>query len=131
MRKTVREQIGRTLRLILNPKLFLCVAVAWIITNGWAYILFALGAVFGIGWMTAVGGAYLTFLWFPFTPEKIVTVGLAIWLMTRWFPSDRYTVAVLRLEMSRLRAAASRRRERKRSKKRKGGSERQTLDTEK
>ena len=45
--------------------------------------------------MTAVAGAYLAMLWFPFSPEKIVTVAIAIALLKWLFPHDKKTLAVL------------------------------------
>ena len=66
------------------------------ITNGWAYVMFGVGAYFDIQWACAVSGAYLTLLWIPMTPEKIITVAIAI-LLLRWlFPSDEKTLGVLR-----------------------------------
>ncbi len=86
----------KALKCITNPRLLLCIAVAWIITNGWSYVLFAIGTYFEIGWMTAVGGAYLTFLWLPVSPEKLVTVAIAMVLLRWWFPNDQKTLAVLK-----------------------------------
>jgi len=65
------------------------------ITNGWSYIFVAVGTALGIGWMAAVGGAYLTFLWVPFTPEKILTVIIAIFLLRKLFPNDEKTLKIL------------------------------------
>ena len=53
-------------------------AIAWLITNGWGYIFLALGPLLKIKWMTYVGSAYIAFLWLPFTPEKLVTIPLAL-----------------------------------------------------
>ena len=68
------------------------------ITNGWSYVVTAFGAYFGITWMVAVGATYMGLLWFPFTPEKIVTVIIAIFLLKLLFPKDERTLAVLRKE---------------------------------
>ena len=54
-----------------------CFIIAWLITNGWAYLGAALGALFRIRLLTAVSSAYLAFLWFPGTPEKMVTLAIA------------------------------------------------------
>ena len=81
---------------ILNPRLLLCLGVAWIITNGWAYIAIGLGNYLDIGWMTAIAAAYLAFLWIPTTPEKIVTIAIAIALLRILFPKDQKTLAVLK-----------------------------------
>lgn len=79
-----------------NPHLLLCLLIAWLITNGWSYILFALGTWLQISWMTAVAGAYLAFLWLPISPEKLVTVAIAIFLLRKLFPNDQKTLAILR-----------------------------------
>ena len=78
-----------------NPKLLLCLGIAWMITNGWSYVFLALGTALGIGWMQAVGGAYLGLLWLPFTPEKILTAAIAILLLKLFFPNDTKTLLVL------------------------------------
>ena len=70
--------------------------IAWLITNGWSYILLGLGTWLEIGWMIAVAGAYLAFLWFPFSPEKIATFAIALALLRFLFPNDTKTLAVLR-----------------------------------
>ncbi|MBQ1533194.1 MAG: hypothetical protein IIZ64_00060 [Erysipelotrichaceae bacterium] len=58
-------------------KYALCIAIAWFITNGWAYVCVFLGMRWKMAFLTAVASAYLTFLWLPFTPEKIVTLWIA------------------------------------------------------
>ena len=92
----MNEKIKKILHFITNPRLLLCVGIAWMITNGWSYILFAVGTYFGITWMTAVGGAYLAFLWLPISPEKIVTFTIALALLRWWFPNDQKTLAVVK-----------------------------------
>ena len=73
-KKKIKLTIWRILQFLANPRFLLCFGLAWLITNGWCYILFGIGTCFEIGWMTAVAGAYLAFLWLPISPEKIVTV---------------------------------------------------------
>lgn len=90
-----RHNLKRTVQFIANPRLLLCWTIAWLITNGWSYILFGLGTFFEIEWMIAVAGAYLTFLWLPISPEKIVTCAIAIALLRWLFPGDQKTLAVL------------------------------------
>ncbi len=92
----MKEKIKKALKFILNPHLLLCVGIAWMLTNGWSYVLLAVGTVFQIGWMIAVAGAYLTFLWLPISPEKIATIAIAIALLRWLFPKDTATLAVLR-----------------------------------
>ncbi|MBR2937191.1 MAG: hypothetical protein IKB80_01665 [Oscillospiraceae bacterium] len=113
----MKEKIGQWLKIavqfLLNPRLLFCFGIAWIITNGWSYILFGLGTYFGIGWMVAVAGSYLAFLWFPFSPEKLATVAIAIFLLRRLFPRDQKTLAVLRQMKARVKAALQNRKKNK------------------
>lgn len=92
----MKEKFRKFCQFILNPKLLLCVLVAWLITNGWSYILFGFGIFFNIEWMIAAGGAYLAFLWLPVSPEKIATAAIAIWLLRLLFPDDQKTLGVLK-----------------------------------
>ena len=90
------RQLWTLVQFLLNPRLLLCFGIAWMITNGWSYVFLGIGVWFGIPWMMAVGGAYLAFLWLPATPEKVVTVAIAM-LLLRWlFPKDEKTLGVLR-----------------------------------
>ena len=90
------RQLWTLLQFLLNPRFLLCFGIAWMITNGWSYVFLGVGVWFGIPWMMAVGGAYLAFLWLPATPEKVVTVAIAM-LLLRWlFPKDEKTLGVLR-----------------------------------
>ena len=64
------------------------------ITNGWAYVLLGFGAYLNIDWMTAISGIYLAFLWLPFTPEKLITIPIAIALLRFLFPNDKKTLGL-------------------------------------
>ena len=101
-RDGLREMARRWARFLLNPRLLLCLAIAWMITNGWSYVMFGLGMLMKIHWMRVVGGAYMSFLWLPFTPEKLVTVMLAIGLMRLLYPRDRRTLGVLRRKLKQI-----------------------------
>ena len=90
-----KKNCKKVLEFLLSPRFLLCFGLAWLITNGWSYILMAVGTLFQIGWMMAVAGAYLDFLWLPFTPEKVITVTISIFLLKRLFPNDQKTLAVL------------------------------------
>lgn len=92
----MRYKLKKIVQFILNPRLLLCVFIAWIITNGWSYILLGIGTYYKIEWMMAVAGAYLAFLWLPVSPEKVVTIAIAIVLLRWLFPNDQKTLAVLR-----------------------------------
>lgn len=94
--KDLKNKIKKWLKIIvefcLNPRLLLCFGIGWMITNGWAYIATALGLWLNIDWLWGIGAAYLTALWIPFTPEKIITVIIAIFLLKKLFPNDQKTL---------------------------------------
>ena len=113
----MKERIKKILQFLLNPRLLVCLAVAWLITNGWSYVMFAFGTYFEIGWMIAVSGAYLAFLWLPISPEKIATVAIAIALLRFLFPKDEKTLAVLRNMYQKAKAAIKRRKDKKEARK--------------
>lgn len=81
---------------IFNPRFLLCYGLAWLLTNGWAYISTVLGAYFKMEWLVVLASSYLALIWLPFTPEKIITVGIAIVLLRLLFPKDEKSVCVLR-----------------------------------
>lgn len=95
-KEKLKEKLIKIIQFFANPRLLLCLGIAWIITNGWSYILLAVGTILKIKWMMAVAGAYMTFLWFPFTPEKLATVIIAMFLLKRLFPNDKKTLGTLR-----------------------------------
>ena len=101
-REGLREMLRRWARFLLNPRLLLCLAIAWMLTNGWSYVMFGLGMLLKIHWMRVVGVAYMSFLWLPFTPEKLVTMVLAIGLMRLLYPRDRRTLGTLRRKLKQI-----------------------------
>ena len=113
--KTLPQKLKKLLQFLLNPRFLLCFGLGWMITNGWSYALLGLGTFYDIGWMKAVAGAYLAILWFPFSPEKIITVAIAIGLLQWLFPGDTYTLGVLRNMRTKAVEAARRSREERRA----------------
>lgn len=103
--------LKKWLMVFLNPRMLLCFGIGWMITNGWSYCFVALGVWFDIPWMAIAGGAYLSFLWIPFTPEKIITIIIAIFLMKKLFPSDEKTIGTLKKELASLKAAFKKQKE--------------------
>lgn len=106
MKKTnlsLKDKIFATIKkwvvFFLNPRLLLCFFIAWMITNGWCYIFTAVGAWCNVSWMLIVGTAYMGFLWVPCTPEKIVTIFIALFLMKAIFPKDQNTIGTLKAEI--------------------------------
>lgn len=92
----MKEKVKKIIQFIVNPRLLLCFGLAWMITNGWSYLMFGVGTYFKIHWMTALSGAYLAFLWLPVSPEKIATFAISIALLRWLFPKDEKTLAVLK-----------------------------------
>lgn len=92
----MKQKLKKILQFIANPRLLLCIAIAWMITNGWSYIMLGIGTFYEIGWMIAVASAYLAFLWLPISPEKIVTFAIALGFLKLLFPNDEKTLAILK-----------------------------------
>lgn len=60
-------------------KMVPCLLLAWLITNGWAYVFVIMGPKLGWTWMTVSGTTWIAILWMPWTPEKpLVTIPLAL-----------------------------------------------------
>ncbi|MBQ2864987.1 MAG: hypothetical protein IJE90_00530 [Clostridia bacterium] len=98
--------IKKAIRFLLNPRFVLSFGIAWMITNGWAYILLAVGTFWDIPVLQAIGGGYITFLWLPISPEKIITVAISIWVLKKLFPDDTDTLAVLAGMHNKIKSAA-------------------------
>ena len=116
LKTRIFKTIKKWVMVVLNPRLLLCLFVAWMITNGWSYVFVALGTLLDITWMIVTGTAYMSLLWVPFTPEKILTVVIAIFLMRVIFPRDKKTVAVLKDELKKLKCAYVAQRDKRREK---------------
>ena len=58
--------------------------------------MLGIGTYFEIKWMMAVASAYLAYLWLPISPEKIVTVAIAMALLRWLFPKDEKTLGILK-----------------------------------
>ena len=112
-KKTIKDNIKKVCWFLLNPRLLICFGIAWMITNGWSYLLIAAGTFWNINWMIAVGSGYLAFLWLPVTPEKILTLAISIALLKWLFPSDQKTLAVLREMHLKVKAAFKNRKQKK------------------
>lgn len=91
----VKKFLKSACQFLLNPHLLLCFGIAWIITNGWAYIVLGLGLFIKNEWLIGIATGYLTILWIPFTPEKIITVIIAMFLLKLIFPNDKKTLQKL------------------------------------
>lgn len=104
----LKQKVRKLTRFLFNPRLLLCLFIAWMITNGWSYVFLGLGIVLKLNWMRIVGVTYMSLLWLPFTPEKLLTLLIAIGLLRLLFPHDRRTLAVLREKLHTLRSMMGR-----------------------
>lgn len=95
MKEKLKNMLITVAQFLFNPRFLLCFGIAWMITNGWSYIMLGIGIFWEIGWMIAVASAYLTLMWLPISPEKIVTVAISIALMKLLFPKDEKTLGKL------------------------------------
>lgn len=112
----VKALLKKVLFFLANPRLLVCLAIGWIITNGWSYAMLAAGMHFNISWMTKLSSSYIALLWFPFTPEKLVTVAIAIALLRWLFPNDQNTLGLLKAMLQRLKEKKAAKKEKNDSK---------------
>lgn len=104
MKEKLKHYFKVFFRAISNPRFLICFFLGWMITNGWCYVFIGLGRTLHIRWMTAVGAGYASILWFPGTPEKLLTLTIAIYLMKFLFPNDERTLKLLHDEKEKLKA---------------------------
>lgn len=83
------SKIKKFIKFLFNWRFALSFGIAWLITNGWAYIALGIGLWFDIKWLSAVAGAYTAFLYLPFTLEKLITIPLAIFICKIIFPKQK------------------------------------------
>lgn len=95
MRMPSKKLLYKLKKFFMNPRLVLCLAISWLITNGWAYVFIFIGTHLNISWMLKVGAAYIAILWSPLCVEGILTVAISIILLKLLFPDDRDTLSVL------------------------------------
>jgi len=111
------RSVKKWILVFLNPHMLLCFGIAWMITNGWSYVLAGIGTLAHLPWMTAIGVTWLSIVWLPFTPEKILTLLIAVFLLRLLFPKDEKTLAVVKNELARGRAAIRRQKNKRKAKK--------------
>ena len=95
LRSFYDRRLKSWVRALTNPHLLICFALAWFITNGWAYAAAGIGYFAGIDWMRNIGMVYLGILWMPGTPEKLFTFAIAIFLLKHILPDDERTLSML------------------------------------
>lgn len=63
--------------------------LAWTITNGWSYIAIFIGQLLHLPVLRNIGLTYLAILWMPWTPEKLITVPIALFIKKILFKRRR------------------------------------------
>lgn len=117
MKEKIKSFFKKAIQFLLNPRLLLCFGIGWMITNGWSYVMFGLGTWLGNEWLIGISSAYLAFLWLPVSPEKLVTVTIAIWLMKLIFPNDEKTLGTLRQMLASIKKTVRRKKQEHQEKK--------------
>lgn len=79
-RDRLKKWIYDLYKFIIDWRMAISFIIAWLITNGWGYVFIWLGAFLKIKWMSAVGASYVGILWLPCTPEKLITIPLAVFI---------------------------------------------------
>ena len=85
-----------------NWRFLICYGLAWFLTNGMWYVIAGMIPVFIVPipitpiswmplWLVNFARAYIVFLYLPFTPEKLVTIPLAIFLLVKLFKNHNKT----------------------------------------
>lgn len=69
----------------LNWRILIIYVPIWFIMSGWTYLFIYLGTRHHVGWMLAAGTFWATILWLPFTPEKLITIPLTLYLYVKLF----------------------------------------------
>ena len=117
MKEKIKHFLKTAVQFVLNPRLLLCFGIGWMITNGWSYVLLGLGTWLQNEWMMGIAGAYLTFLWLPVSPEKLVTFAIAITLLRWLFPNDQKTLGVLKQAYAKLKQTIQLKKQQRKEKK--------------
>lgn len=67
-------------KFVIDWRMAISFVIAWMITNGWAYIFIGVGTFLEMKWMSAIGAGYVAILWLPCTPEKLITIPLSVFI---------------------------------------------------
>lgn len=92
MKKLIKK-IGVYISPFIDLKLLLIYTPIWFLMSGWTYLFIFLGMKYRINWMLIAGSTWTGILWLPFTPEKIITIPLTLFLYTKIFGNkDKKTI---------------------------------------
>lgn len=85
MKNKIKNYIYKAYKFLADWRMAISFVIAWMITNGWAYLFILFGGIFKIKWMLGVGTGYVALLWLPCTPEKLITIPLSIFIKKTLF----------------------------------------------
>ena len=86
--------LWKYLKPFTNWRFLISFGLAWIITNGMWYV-FAFIPMRLPDWLVWFSRSYIAFLYIPTTPEKLITIPMAIFFQTQLFKGDEKTKAQL------------------------------------
>lgn len=89
--KKIWTKIKIYLRPFLDWKFLVSYLIPFSLINGWAWVGTFLLPIIGSNWFTIAASTWLAILWMPWTPEKLVTIPMAIWIHHLLFKNDKKT----------------------------------------
>lgn len=85
----IKIKLKQIIKFFADWRMAICFILAWMITNGWAYLFIAFGSLFEIKWMLGIGTGYIAILWLPCTPEKLITIPLSVAIKKLLFKKEK------------------------------------------
>ena len=83
------KQFCRKLWIYLRPfvswQFLVSYFIPFMLINGGAWIGSILLPIVGPNWFTVAATTWLAISWLPWTPEKLITIPIAIWIHTKLF----------------------------------------------
>lgn len=89
--KKLLKKIWIYIRPFVSLKFLISYIIPFMIVNGWAWIGAILLPFIGANWFTVASTTWLSILFLPFCPEKLITLPLAIFIHKRLFKNDEKT----------------------------------------
>ena len=89
--KKIWTKILIYLKPFLDWKFLVSYSIPFSLINGWAWIGTILMPIIGSNWFTIAASTWLAILWMPCTPEKLITIPMAIWIHHLLFKNDKKT----------------------------------------
>ena len=89
--KKIWNKIMIYLKPFLDWKFLVSYLIPFSLINGWAWVGTFLLPIIGSNWFTIAASTWLAILWMPWTPEKLVTIPMAIWIHHLLFKNDKKT----------------------------------------